>query len=282
MALSFIKKAATNGSAGVADGKTNGTVSNTASNGSAKATNGLGGKSGIASWMKTGKAGHQAIEHADAMAEKAREEAGHLWRFWMPPDDERLVSFLDGSLDSDGLLDVPMFHEHRLKINGDFQNYVCTADQEPCPICEAGDSKAMLVGVFTVIDHTPYKVKSGPNAGKTIQHSRKLFVATRQTIKKLTPKGVKQGGLAGVTFTIRRTGDKEPGVGSDFEFEQKRSLAEIAKACNLKLEDVQPANYAEEIAYRTAAELVALGVGKAIKGIGHEAGVDTMALHIEL
>ena len=245
-------------------------------NGAAKAAGKLPG------FFKHGQAAKAAIEHADAKAEAAKAEAGKLWRFWMPAGEDRTITFLDGELDAEGMLDVPMWYEHRLKVAGDWQTFVCVADQEPCPICEAGESKQLLVGVMTICDHTPHTVKSGQNAGKVIQHSRKLFVCTRQTIKMLAKQAKVTGGLAGCTFEVNRTGDKEPSVGNQFIYQGKHTLAEIAEECGLKIEDVQPADYTTEIVYRTADELVKLGVGKAIKGIGHEKPVDTAALKNQL
>jgi hypothetical protein len=235
-------------------------------------------------FFKRGSAAKQAMEAADAKAEMAKAEAGKLWRYWMAPDEDRTITFLDGVLDEDGMLDLPMFEEHELKIAGEREHFVCVNEQEICPICEKGDSRPVLVGVLTVLDHKPHKIKTGPNAGKTIQHTRKLFVAKRQTIKKLSKKAQKYGGLVGCTFEVSRTGDKEPSVGSDFEFVEQLAPAALAAKYGLKLEDVQPADYDHEITYRTAADLVALGVGKAASGPGYEkgAGVDTKSLAQEL
>lgn len=250
-----------------------------AANGNGAAPQSSGNKPG---WMKTGQAAKAAVQHADAMAEKAKEEAGKMFRFWMPVDSERTITFLDGGVDAEGMLDVPMWNEHRLKMNGDWTTFVCTADQEPCPICEAADSKTSLVGVMTVLDHTAYKIQRGPNAGKVIQHNRKLFVCTRQTLKLLAKQAVKLGGLRGCTFDVQRTGDKEPGVGNQFIFQGKNDLAALAKECGIKIEETQPADYSEEIVYRPAEELLALGVGKALNGIGNEKAVSTSSLKNEL
>jgi hypothetical protein len=46
-----------------------------------------------------------------------------------------------------------MFYEHRVRLNGEWENYICTAEadqSQPCPICEGGD-RPSLVGVMTVI-----------------------------------------------------------------------------------------------------------------------------------
>ncbi len=234
------------------------------------------------SFMKTGSHAKAAIDAADAKAERAKEEAGKLFRFWMPPGDERTVTFLDGQIGDDGLLDCGMFYEHRVKVAGDWTPFVCVAESEPCPLCEAGDSKQSLVGALTVCDHTPYKIQKGPNAGKVIQNSRKLFIGTRNTIKMLSKHAVKKGGLAGCTFEVTRSGDKEPGVGNQFDFVEKLSGAELVKKYGMKAEELAPADYSTEISYRTADELVALGVGKASKGPGYEKGLSSKGLANEL
>jgi hypothetical protein len=261
MALTFVKKVGGNNQAGTVK---------------------PAGKPGTFNFLKRGKTAHQAFVAEEAKAEKAKQEAGKLWRFWMPPDDERTITFLDGELGEDGMLDIPMFYEHQIRLNGQYENFVCVGEQEPCPLCEKGDSRSSLVGVLTVIDHTPHKIKSGPNAGKVIKNTKKLFVCKRQTIKKLSKKATKTNGLAGCTFEVSRTGDKEPSVGSDFELLEQLGAAELMAKYELKPEDLVAANYADEITYRSAAELVELGAGKALGGIGHEKGVDTKQLADEL
>jgi hypothetical protein len=243
--------------------------------GKSKPAKGLG-------WLKKGKAAHQAFELEEAKAEKARAESSKLFRFFMPPEEERRITFLDGELDDEGMLDIPMFYQHRLKLNGQWQNFVCVSEEEPCPICEKGDNRAGLVGVMTVLDHTPYKIKNGPNAGKLIKNSKKLFVATRQTIKKLSKKAAKHDGLTGCTFEVSRTGDKDPAVGSDFDFVEQLDAELLVQKYGLKAEDILPGDYREEITYHTAAQMIALGIGKAVHGIGHEKGVDASELEDEL
>lgn len=235
-----------------------------------------------ASWMMKGARAKEAVVKAEAKAEMDKEARNKLWPFWMPVDNERTITFLDGELDSDGMLDIPMYNQHRIKVNGDWESFVCVAENEVCPGCESGDSKASLVGVLTVLDHTPYTIKSGPNAGKTIANSRKLFIATRQTLKLLAKQAKSVGGLTGATFEVNRTGDKEPGVGNQFIFQEKHDIDDIAIACQLKPEECAPADYTQEITYRTAAQLAELGWVKAIHGVGKEKGISTTALAKEL
>jgi hypothetical protein len=234
-------------------------------------------------WLKKGVAAKQMLANEEAKAEQRKEEAGKMWRFWMPPGESRTITFLDGSLDNEGMLDLDLFYEHQIKIGGEWQNFVCVADDDQtCPICERGDSKPVLVGLMTIIDHTPHKVKQGPNAGKIIKNTRKLFACKRSTIKMLSKYAVKRGGLAGCTFDVSRTDDKKPGVGDVFDFTSKKTLKEIMTEYDLKPEDVKPAVYAEEITVRSAEELIELGVGKKPSGPGYEKGVGKSNLKDEL
>lgn len=277
MALTFAKKAA---GAGKAPSKT---ADEAETKSPSKTSTADKPKSGFG-FLKTGAAAKQALAEEEAKAELAKQEAGKLWRFWMPAGEDRTITFLDGDVDEDGMLDIPMFHEHQVRINGNYENFICTSEQEGhCPICDKGDSKPYLVGVMTIIDHTPHKVKSGKNAGKIIKDTRKMFVAKKQTIRQLAKIAAKRGGLAGCTFDVSRADDKSASVGSQFDFVSKASLEDVAGKYELKLEDAMPADYQAELTYRTAEELVELGVGKAAGGIGHEKGVtDKKSLKNEL
>ena len=241
-------------------------------------------KSGV-SFLKKGKAAHSAFQEEEAKAEMAREQAGKLWRFYCKPDETATITFLDGELDDEGLLDIPMFREHRLQIAGKWDEFVCTDDNEPCPICQRGDNKPTLVGVMTILDHRPYEIKSGPNAGNTIQHRPKLFVAKRQTIKQLTKIAQKRGGLTGCTFEVTRTADKSPAVGDMLDFVEKNTLQDLQDEFGKFQPEghtVAPADYEKEIVYRTAAELIELGVGVKVTSVGGEKGPSQQELADQL
>lgn len=230
---------------------------------------------GTVSFFKKGKDAKEAIQKEDAAAELRKQEQGKMWRFWMPSGDSRAITFLDGDLDADGMLDILMYHEHGVRVNGNWDQFVCTAETDqtqPCPICEKGERPA-LVGVMTVIDHSEHKIKKGQNAGKVVTNQRKLFVAKMGTIRTLTTLAAKRGGLAGCVFDVSRTGDDEANVGNLFDFTHKfDSVEEIANQFDLDVEECVPANYEEEIRYRSPEELIELGIGKAVSGPGTEKG----------
>jgi hypothetical protein len=263
MPISFAKKAPAAASAASAAPKTFVKKPSPAASAAAPA--------GKVSFFKKGSEAKDAIQKEEAAAELRKQEKGKLWRFWMPSGEQRQITFLDGDLDEDGMLDIQMYYEHGVRVNGDWQQFVCTAEADqtqPCPMCEAG-SRPSLVGVFTIIDHTEHKIKKGANAGKVVKNQRKLLVAKQGTLKMLTTLAVKRGGLSGCLFDVSRTSDDDPNVGNLYDFTHKFDTAEeIAEQWELKVEDVVPADYEEEIMYRSPEELIELGVGKAVTGPG--------------
>ena len=117
----------------------------------------------LPSWLHTGKKAKEETEKELADTERRRAEAQtRVYRFWLKAQESAHITFLDGDLDEDGLLDIPKFYEHKVRINGKWDNVVCTDSSEPCPICAAGD-KHRYVGVVTVIDHR--KIKSTKKPG---------------------------------------------------------------------------------------------------------------------
>lgn len=214
------------------------------------------------SFLKRGADAHKALQKAEKEAE-ARAAARGAFRFWLKEGDERMITFLDGDLTDDGLLDTVSFNQHQVKMNGKFRNYfVCTAESEPCPLCEMPDTFPTLVSCFTVLDHSEYTDRNG----KKHQHERKLFVAKRDTMKRLQKLATKRGGLRGWTVSVSRIGDKSPEVGTDFDFIEQQDLPELAKLLKLKPEQVLPFDYDKEIRYLSADELRELGFGSAVVG----------------
>lgn len=228
------------------------------------------------SWAKRGSAAKAEMEKYDKDAEKHFEEKNRMWRFWMNKNESARVTFVDGNLLSDGTLDLLTFREHTVKVNGDWENYVCIAEQEPCPICESGDFPS-LVGVLTIIDHREFKGKKS-----VYKDTPKLYVAKKGTIKLLQQAATKRGGLAGATFEISRLNDNDPNVGGSFDFEGKTAIDVLKKKYVRKFKDktvptfVQ-ADYNKEIVYLPGAKLRQMGFG-AGKPIGSESSTsDTEA-----
>lgn len=222
-----------------------------------------GGAGKTPSFMKKGKAAQDALQQEQKKAEEKAAQMGKLFRYWMPVDAENAVTFLDGKLDDDGILDAPMFLEHQLFMNGSWKNwFVCVSEEEPCPICEGG-AESRLVAAFTVIDHSEYTNKNG----QLVKDTKKLFVCKRDTYKLLQKIATKRGGLAGCRFDVSRTGKNEPSVGNVFDFTEKMGKKAILAACpTLKEEDLAPANYEEEFPWLSATELRDMGFGGQVVG----------------
>ncbi len=222
------------------------------------------------SWMKRGDAAQEALGDEEKRAEQRRAESQQMFRFRMKEEETCHITFLDGDLDKDGLLDVPMIYEHALWYGGRFRPFACTQEKEPCPLCELGTSNNYLVGFMTVIDHREFQGKR-----RVYENSPKIFAAKRTTLKLMQKLATKRKGLAGCTFEVSRTSDKDPAVGNMFEWEEpKRTLAEVAKLIESDA-PVGPADYEKEISYYTADELIKMGVGKTAKSIGAEASGTT-------
>ena len=212
-------------------------------------------------FLKRGKEAQEAHVKADVEAEIRSKQRGPR-RFWVPKDGESIITFLDGALTPEGLLDVVSYNEHRKFLNGSWRNYFpCVAAQEPCPICQE-DNQATLVTLFTVIDHTKWKDRNG----KTHQNERKLFVAKRDTVKRLQKMAAKRGGLIGWRVSIGRVGDRSPEVGTDFDFVEKVDLKAMGKELKLKPDDLKPFDYDTVVPYFTADELRELGFGPHVVG----------------
>lgn len=285
MALSFLKKGGTAASSTASDDEPKKTTPSTSTKTNSAVQKPSGG---TVSFLKKGAAAKEAMEAEEARAEAQKAEQGKMFQFYLKNGEDRTITFLDGDLDENGLLAIPVYHEHFLKVGGKPVNYVCTAEvdtSQPCPICERGDSKATMCGLLTVIDHTEHTIQNGPNAGKKIKNTRKIFKAKMKTLKQLTKLATKREGLAGCTVDVSRTGEMEANVGNQFDVTKKwDSWEEFCEKYGLKEEDVAPADYDEEgPTYRSPEELVKLGVGQAFKGIGSpKSGADKKKLSEEL
>ena len=213
------------------------------------------------SFLKRGAEAHKAIKK-DMKEAEISASLGGVQGFWLKEGEDRPITFLDGNLTADGLLDTSSFNQHQVKMNGKFRNhFVCVEEDEPCPLCQMGNY-ATLVSLFTIIDHTPYTDRNG----KVHVHERKLFVAKRETMTRLQKLATRHGGLTGWTVNVNRIGDKSPEVGTDFDFLEEQDLSELAAVLKLPPEGIVPYDYSKEIKYLSADELRELGFGTAVVG----------------
>jgi hypothetical protein len=214
--------------------------------------------SSVPSFGKTGSSAMAELEKVEKETALAAEQNKRMWRFFLKEGEEGRITFIDGVLTPEGSIDFFTYYEHNLMLQGKWGNtFVCTKDNEPCPICATGD-KPSFVGVFTVIDHREFVSKKD---NKVYKNTPRLFVAKRETLKMLNMLGAKRGGLAGCTFDVARTGDKSASVGSMFDFIEKTPVEELQKLYTRKnAEGISetyfvPADYVHEAGYKTAEEL---------------------------
>jgi RNA polymerase subunit RPABC4/transcription elongation factor Spt4 len=225
--------------------------------------------------LKFIKRGAQAQAIADQEEKKAELRGkDNVFRFYLPKEKSCEITFLDGNL-KDGILDIPFYHEHQVNMNGSWQNwFICTQDEEPCPICDGGTS-ASYVGILTVIDHSEYTSKKD---NKVHKDGVKLFVAKRDTIKLLQKYAAKRGGLRGCRFEVSRTGDKSASVGSSFDFTEKMTESQLVASYGSKDPKVpdrsKAVDYEKHLGgmYQPASELRKLGFGEMQAPIGSESG----------
>jgi hypothetical protein len=213
-----------------------------------------------------GSAAKKEFDRATKKAKERAERAGSIFRFFIKDSGERRITFLDGKLNDDGILDIPYRYEHTVPFEGSFETFECTQKQEPCPICEQGDDPS-YVGVMTIIEHGDFEDRI---SGDKHDYRRRLYVAKLQTLKKLQHKASKyDDDLTGITFDVMRTGKRDARVGSDFDFVSKDPISSIAKELE-KPEHAKPADYENEpgLMYRTADELEELGFGTSSGVVG--------------
>lgn len=217
------------------------------------------------SFLKTGKERAAAFKAEEARDKAREEERGKARRFFIHADKidkDFLITFIDGDLDDDGILDTPTFREHSMKLNGKWTTFVSCEDDEPDPLQEQG-KEPYFAQIFTIIDHDGYVDREG----KEHINIKRPFVAKKKTIKQLQKIATKRGGLAGCTFTVSRTSDKDPNVGNNFDFEKKREGKTLIKffmsegmSKKEAMEAVEPFNYEEVLTYHSADELIDMGV----------------------
>lgn len=159
------------------------------------------------SWLNTGYGSLKTEE-------KRQSEAQQPNRFWVPIGERREFVFVD---DEPGSL-----YEHNPKLNGNWRNWLtCLKDvnEAGCPACEIlGEKTRYLAGYYTVVDVSKWTDKKG----NVHQFEIVFFPAKYNTVKKLQRKkadAIEAGRtLATSLYRASRDGDKEPAVGSEFEF----------------------------------------------------------------
>lgn len=181
---------------------------------------------GKSDWFKTGTEGEQEAKKFDDDAARRRAEAmdenvvAKKRRFWLPADKSAIITFL-GSPNF-------YFREHQLFIGGSWQNYEsCLSDFDNCPLDEAGMKPSYVVAA-TIIDHTEFVLKRGPNAGNLIKNQKRLIVfKSTARLKILKQKERREGDLTYCQFEATRYTAKECATGEEFEYIKTLTLDEV-------------------------------------------------------
>ena len=211
------------------------------------------------SWLLSGDAAQKvAKEHKDA-ADERKADRDKSWRFYMKPESDVRLFFLNGDLltegDEKGSFDINFVEEHAVKPHGSKipKFYVCISRTETCPLCESGNFAA-FVGLFAVIDTTKFEKRDGTIS----QNKKKILAAKSQTIKKLAKKAQVAGGsLAGVVMDVSRSDSRSATVGDDFEIVGTFPLEALGKKVDpQKWEEVIAIpDWAHELTYLSAVEM---------------------------
>lgn len=132
-------------------------------------------------------------------------------KLWLKAGATKSIVFVDDN--------PACLHEHSPKINGSWGNsYTCLRDMYPDDVacCEIlGQDTRHFVGYFTVIDMDQWKDKKG----NLHEFEIKLLPAKVKSLKMIEHKKVsRENRLAGRIFNIRRTDDKSPSIGDDYEY----------------------------------------------------------------
>ena len=210
------------------------------------------------SFMQGASQAQNAFQAEQTQREVRREQ---MFRFWLKKGEKARVTFLDGSLGENGVLEAGggFYYEHTVNAPGKgWSDFVCLREIEGfCPIC-AGGHNAAYVGYFTVIDHRSITGKRG-----TYKDQKRLYVAKQTTYEKLMLRAAKnpEVGLTGVTMDVMRsTVDTSPRVGDDFDIVEVRSLPEIHAAFPQSGVD-KPTDWMKQIVPVPGVELLARGIG---------------------
>ena len=152
-------------------------------------------------------------------------------RFWMPPEAEKRIIFLDENPQT--------YWEHVFKHRGSWKNYepckIRNRMDNDCAVCERyPESFPAFIGMFSIINLSIWE----NNKGMQFCYGRELFVAKLGgkekpgVLKKMERLKKQNNGLTGCIFDVYRSGKKTESVGDEFTLIEKiepRKLVEHGK-----------------------------------------------------
>lgn len=196
----------------------------------------------------TGEVGFAKAQHKQQRQQEEYERKKETpFDFRLKPGDEAEVVILD---------DQPPFFVtlHKVKNNqGRWEDAVCIAPTGvSCPLCASTGKDGSYCMMLTVLDRRPYKIQSGPNAGKVIKNSKKLMAVKGRNLAKFHRQYKRhKGNWRGLRVNCARAGDKEAAIGEDLEFLGKVSEVALKKYG----ENAVPADYLKIFEVPTVKEL---------------------------
>ena len=190
-------------------------------------------------WFNTGV---QAVEKEAKRNEEQRNNKAPR-RIWLPANSEKKVIYLDDEGFS--------FYEHSYEQGGNSYNYhTCPGKASGCPHCASG-KKPYLLTVYTVIDKSEYKDKTGAvHANEKRVHALKVDSALA-----LARKSQRWGGLKGKEVVIARKGPKDAAAGSDFEANTNKDDKKIVYQLDPNNEKHRPFDYRAVYAPKSIEEI---------------------------
>lgn len=189
--------------------------------------------------------GYDAFKHKEIEVErKQKEREDKVWvnRFWLRPEQETRIIFLDD--------DPIVLEEHQMKLNGDWRNWFTCLKMlnQHCVLCDEIKDTPSTVGFYTILDLTEYTNKKG----EKVKSSVKLFTPKFKALQLIKRQSQKRGGLELCMFDVYRSSADAFNVGDSFEYIDEEITWEDVKALN---PDAKVFDYAEILAPKTNEEI---------------------------
>lgn len=172
-------------------------------------------------------------------------------RFSLEKGESARVTFMDGNLTREGLIELWLYKEHFLPIPP--YRFVCVAYNEECPICRDG-FRAHLMGAGTIYDHRV--------------NATRIFCVAYSSLSRMAVKAKEVNGLKGWTVLMTKTGNARTRIGDVMEFEGRMTDSELMAAYGRRGR-LPTMNYAKHLGYLSAKELRKQGFG-VIQGLEQE------------
>ena len=227
-------------------------------------------------FLKRGTDAMAALKQEQEKAEARREAAQNRgpMRFYVGKRprggfEEHELIFLD-----DDLTQAPFAYEHTIPgPNNNWsaaRNHICIDEFDDCPLCRAAEQglgdeyTPSKYGMYcTVLDLTPYTVKSGNRAGEVIPHTKKLYVVPHQQAQQILKMAElckkMHGTTRGMVAVVTKTKDTDARCGIPqmldngmlFDFMTEDDLEEYAndevrrdnKVVKPEGDDIEPFDY---------------------------------------